>query len=300
MTLSVGLLSTNATNINPKNTLLLQMSLRSFLKTAPSELQVLINLGLTPTQARVYLALVEFGPLKVSAISKISKIARPDIYSTLVKLNKQGLVEKIIESPLKYRAKPIDESLAYLLEIRTRQYEKLRSETQILLCKTKMEKTNTNNQTEDHQFIFVPKGRPVIEKIKTAIKEAQLHIDLILSWKRFSNGIIDVFAESMEVAWSKKVRFRFIVESPPKNKTAKQLVHFCRKKPSCQIRFIHKYPQIILGVYDEKEAFIIANPEKDLPGSPALWSNNPSIIALSEAYFKDLWKKAIKNCINCP
>lgn len=265
------------------------------METAPSELQVLINLGLTPTQARVYLALVGSEPLKVSAISKISKIARPDVYPTLVKLNEQGLVEKIIESPLKYRAIPMNETLAYLLETRTRQYEKLKLETQILLCKAKIKKANKNNQTEDHQFIFVPKGTPVIERIKTAIKEAQLSIDLILSWKSFSRGISDVFAEGMEIAWSKKVRSRFIVGSPPKNKTAKQLIHFCRKNPSCQIRFIHKYPQIILGVYDEKEAFIIANPETDLPGSPALWSNNPSIIALSEAYFKESWKKAIKN-----
>ena len=60
-----------------------------------SKHQILTNLGLTPVQARVYLALVESGPLRISAISKASDVARPDVYRILSNLEKIGLVEKI-------------------------------------------------------------------------------------------------------------------------------------------------------------------------------------------------------------
>lgn len=61
-----------------------------------SEDRVLVDLGLTPKQAKVYLALVRFGPLRVAGVSRNSQVARPDVYQTLDKLQQMGLVEKII------------------------------------------------------------------------------------------------------------------------------------------------------------------------------------------------------------
>jgi hypothetical protein len=118
----------------------------------------------------------------------------------------------------------------------------------------------------------------------------------LLSWKRFSRGIVSTFAESMESAWAKTVKTRFIIESPSESKTAKQLVRFCSEKPSCQVKFVRHYPTIVLGIYDKKEVFIIANPKTDLPGSPALWSTNPSLTALAEDHFEILWLTAMEEC----
>ena len=109
-----------------------------FLQPQVSELLTLIDLGLTLKQARVYTALVESGPLRVSAISKISKVARQDIYGALLKLQQLGLVEKIIERPLKYRAVSVNEGVSLLLETKTEHYEKVRAEAQMLLDGVKM------------------------------------------------------------------------------------------------------------------------------------------------------------------
>jgi sugar-specific transcriptional regulator TrmB len=260
-----------------------------------SKLQVLIDLGLTLIQARVYMALAESGRLKISAISKTSKVARPDIYRTLSKLQQLGLVEKIIETPLEYRAIPMNEGLSLLLETRTEQYKKIRSETRMLLDTAEIQKLKQKEKIETPQFVLIPKGDTVIERINTAIEKAQLSIDLVLSWKRFSHGMVGKFAESIESAWAKNVKVRFIIESPLKSKTAKQLIQFCKKKPSCEMKFIPHYPETVFGIYDKKELFIIAFSKTDLPGSPALWSNNSSLIALAEDYFEKLWVTAIEN-----
>jgi sugar-specific transcriptional regulator TrmB len=270
------------------------------LETESSKLQVLIDLGLTPTQARVYLVLVESEPLKASAISKISKVARPDIYQTLSKLHQLGLVEKIIRKPLMYTAIPIDEGLSSLLEAKKERYEKVMAEAQLLLDTVKIAKTNKKKTIEEPLFVLVPQGRTIIEKIKTAMENAQQSIDLVLSWKRFSMGIFDLFSGSIETAWAKNVKVRLIIERPLESKTSWQLIQYCREKPSCQIKFFLEYPKTIFGIYDKKEVFIIVFPKTDLPGSPALWSNDPSLIAMAENHFETLWSTAAKNYHKIP
>jgi len=254
-----------------------------------SKHQVLIDLGLTLLQTRVYLALVESGPLKISAISKASNVARPDVYSTLSKLQQLGLVEQIIRKPLMYRAVPLDRGLSFLLETKTDQYEKVRAETLLFLDLAKKENTGKKKKLESPQFVLIPKGRTVLDRINTAIEKAQLSIDLVLPWKRFSSGIVSTFAESMENAWSRKVKTRLILEQPSPNKTVKQLVQFCRERSCVQIRFMPSCPETVFGIYDKREVFVVVFPEKGMIGSPALWSNNRSLIALAEDYFEILW-----------
>ena len=259
-----------------------------------SELQVLMDLGLTLVQAKVYWALVRSGPSRTSAISKLSKVPQPDIYKTLSKLQELGLVQQIIKKPLEYIATPANKALLLLLDAKTEQYRKVRGETRLLLDNVRTKSINSVSQLDVPQFVLIPKGRIIIERIDTAIAQAQLSINLVISWKRFSHGIASDFAESIENAWAKKVKTRFIVESPPKSETAKQLVQFCRKKPFCQMKFIRNHPEIVLGVYDEKEVFIVVDPKTDLPGSPALWSKNHSLITLAKDYFKILWLTAME------
>jgi sugar-specific transcriptional regulator TrmB len=256
------------------------------LETHFSKLQVLRDLGLTSSQAKIYLALLESGTLRISAIAKLSDVPRPDVYRNLSKLHETGLVEKIIRTPVEYRALPMKKGLSLLLETKTRQYETVKAETQVLLDTAKLKK---RKKTEQPQFVLIPKGKTVISKIRDAIEKAESSIDLVLSWKRFSQGISSTFDESMEIAWRKNVKTRFIIGVSLKGKTGKQLIQFCREKPFCQVRFISRYPETVFGIYDKKEVFIIAKSETDLPGSAALWSKNRSLISLAENYFEMLW-----------
>jgi sugar-specific transcriptional regulator TrmB len=266
-----------------------------------SEVQALVDLGLTLVQARVYLTLVRFGASKTLAISKISKVAQPDVYRALSKLQELGLVEKLIEVPFQYRAIPADLGIAILLETKKEQYEKVRTGAQKLLDTVKTIKPDNANQPIRSQFVMIPEGSAVVERMNSAIAHSQINIDLFLSWKRFSRGIASTHAESMESAWAKNVKIRFIIENPLESNTAKQLIQFCREKPFTQIKFIRYCPSVVLGVYDKKEVFIIVDPKTDLPGSPALWSDNSSLIVLAQDYFEILWLTAMEiNNHNCP
>lgn len=254
--------------------------------------QVLIKLGLTQVQARVYLALVKSGPSKILAISKTSNVARPEIYRNLSKLQALGLVERIIKRPLEYRAIPMDQGLSLLLAKRTSYYKKVRAEARLLIKTIKKEKPRIENKKiETPQFVLIPKGNATI-RINAAMEKAQLGIDVVTSWKRFSNGIVNTFAESMENVWARKVRTRFIIEKPLKSKTAKELIQFFKEKAHCQMRFIPSCPKTNFEIYDKKEVLVILS-ETGLSASPAFWSNNPSLVGLALDHFEILWLAAV-------
>ena len=264
------------------------------METQFSEEQVLVNLGLTLKQARVYLALAESASSRIMEISKKSKVARPDVYLALKKLQQLGLSEKIIKNPPDYRAVPLKEGLSLLLETKTNQYEKLRADTETLRNIIETKKPKDTIQTGSSQFVLIPEGKSVIDRIAKAIEKTQLTMDLALSWKRFSRGISDTFAEEIENAWARNVKTRFIIERPLRSATSEQLIQYCLEKPPCQLRFMQGHVKAIFGVYDKKEVFIITVPETDLQNSPALWSNNDAMIGLASDHFEKLWRKASK------
>lgn len=260
-----------------------------------SKIQTLISLGLTAKQAKIYLTLAENGPLITSEIAQIAKIDRADIYRAITKLQQQGLIETIIQQPIKIKATPLNQALSHLMDKKTEEYKEVKSAIQMWLDKAAEEKQNEDAMAEQPQFILLSHGKQVIKRISEAIERACQSVDVVLSWKRFTHGTVHAFAESMEAAWQKNVRFRFLIEQAPKSKTAKQLIQHCRQKPLCQIRFISHHPRTIFGIYDKKEIFIILFPDKDLPGSPALWSTSRSLIALAKDYFDMLWAAATEN-----
>ncbi len=258
-----------------------------------SDTQVLVDLGLTLKQARVYLALARSGPSRILELSKISNVTRPDVYAALEKLLEAGLVERIIKKPIEYRALPLSKGLSLLLKAKADQFEKVRTETEILRAAAKQEEDeHPGNAGENPQFVLVPKGRAVIDKIAASIENAQRSIDLVVSWKRFSHGVADTFIDSVEKAWAKKVNIRFIVEKPPKGKTAKQLIEFFRGKPCTQLRFVDRHPNTVFGTYDKKEVFVIVFSKTDIQSSSALWSNDEALVSLASEHFETLWHAA--------
>ncbi|MEM3995015.1 MAG: TrmB family transcriptional regulator sugar-binding domain-containing protein [Thermofilum sp.] len=66
--------------------------------------RALEDLGLTPYEARVYVALADGSARTASEIVRLTGIPQPRVYSTLESLASRGLVEIILEKPRRYRA----------------------------------------------------------------------------------------------------------------------------------------------------------------------------------------------------
>jgi sugar-specific transcriptional regulator TrmB len=253
--------------------------------------QLLTRLGLTPLEARIYLSLCKYGRLTAKALNCLTKIAQPDIYRVATQLQKQGMIEKVIEKPVRFGAIPIEKGVAFLLERRKADQNDLKLKSELLLREFK-ERPSEAIEIETAHFVMIPQKEIIVNKIREAIEKSTRNIDMYLSWKRFFTGVKDTFAECSENAWAIGVRFRVVVEKPETAADIELANQFSRRSPFCNVRFLQGSPKTVFGIYDKKEVFIIVNPKSGLLDSPALWSNNQSLISAMRDYFEVLWHNA--------
>jgi sugar-specific transcriptional regulator TrmB len=254
------------------------------------EIEVLRGLGLASTRARVYLALCHQGISDAKAISDITGIARQDIYRITSDLMNMGLVEKVISQPISFRAIPIEEGVSFLLGQRQKALSTLESKTKSLV-----ENFTSNNKKQEErllsQFVFVPSQEALIYRLKNAIENTETSIDVSTSWKRFKFACYRL-AEELEKAWFRKVNGRAIVDAT--EEADLDILKSYWKSPYAKIRFVKSPPKTVMAIYDKKEVFIYMEPTANFTASPALWSNNPSVVAMAGDCFENLWNTAME------
>jgi sugar-specific transcriptional regulator TrmB len=254
----------------------------------------LTQLGLTVLESKIYMVLCKYGKLSTKEISKLTKTAQSDVYRVGKKLQQKGLVEKQIENPVSYKPIPFEAGSQFLLQRKEAEYKDLRQKIKKIDQRLKKKTNDTPTISADSHFLMMPRRENIVKKIAEAINRSERKVDLVLSWKRLHRGFTSTFVENTDKAWSKGVKFRIVVETPPDAMGQKKAVEFCRKNPMCNIRFLPSHPKTVVGLYDEKEVFVIVNPREDLLNSPALWSNNQSLITAIQEYFELLWLTSMR------
>ena len=255
-----------------------------------ADVQTFMGLGLNRSEARVLGALYKIGATEASRIAKTSTVARPDVYRALSHLHKLGLVEKIIAHPSRFRAIPIETGVAVLLEQKTKKYSELKSKSASLIRRIN-NKNNYRESYQESQFVMIPSKEALFKRLTETIEKTQKSIDVSTSWKRFKSACYRL-AEPLEEARRRGVKRRAILEESdaPVSEFAKTYW----KSPHAEIRQIHFPPKTVMAIYDKKEVYIYVIPAADMTESPALWSNNPSLVAMAEDTFERLWKTAQK------
>lgn len=153
---------------------------------------ILEKIGLTPTESKVYMALLELGEAKTGEILKKAHLNSGRIYEVLASLEKKGLVSSVIKRKVKlFIPSPPERVLDYLngqmkdIEEKKRSFDGI---LQSLNAKFKQLKQKTSVE------VFFG-----IEGLKTAysifFKEAEhdknLYIHGIVSKEKYSRDIID-------------------------------------------------------------------------------------------------------------
>lgn len=259
------------------------------------EVQTLIDLGLTSLQARIYLALCQTETSKAATISKVTKVARSDVYRTMYKLYELGLVEKEITNPVTFRATSIETGIAFLLERKTKRNDELKSKTATLLLRLNKKTIHNDSFQEESKFVLIPSSEVLIKRLTEAIDNTQISIDVATSFKRFNHTCYRL-AEPLEKAWSRGVKGRAVIED---TEPFLEDLKAYWKAPSAEIRYVPTHPKTVMTMYDKKEVFIYVKPRADLKESPALWTNNINLLSMAEDCFEILWKTA-KKLGKCP
>jgi sugar-specific transcriptional regulator TrmB len=103
---------------------------------------VLGSLGLSQTDAKVYIYLATNGPKKARAIIDYLNINRGQVYKSLRRLQNKGATVSSNEHPIKFSAVPFEDVLDMLMKIKKEQAEILRDCKEELILDFRTEKKN--------------------------------------------------------------------------------------------------------------------------------------------------------------
>lgn len=264
--------------------------------SSDQNVEMLSSFGLSRKQAKVYLSLVSLGTATVGEISRHSKVRREEVYRILPKLEKMGLIEKTLTTPVRLRAISIESALSILIKneeenVKKRVTELTTKKTEFLEhYRTSFKKTESS--TGD-QFSLTSDKMVTLNKIKTLIDNAQTEIEYCTSREKLLQ-FIRYFSESLNHAADRGVKIRFISNLPNEEDDLPSAINLLlTTKKSIFIRYTENLPNHFI-IADNKEVLSATSTVGYLADNPMLWSNNAPHVMVYKKLFQELWNSSVE------
>jgi sugar-specific transcriptional regulator TrmB len=256
--------------------------------------ELLVRLGLTFTEAKVFLALCTIGTSTAKMLSENAGVAREVIYQVMPTLQKKNIIETQLTTPQSYTAIPTEYAFAILLEQKTEENKKTKQEiTQALKALKTIPKPNSNDY---HQITIIPPGKAVLSKMATEMRNVQKNVDMIVTWQKFLKWNRLHRKNEINQAKQRNVRFQILVEKESVQSEEPPLrpaVFGSKYFENIHIRFAANATLTNMVIFDDEKVFLdIAQNQRSLEMS-CMYSNNPCLTPLATAYFQTNWEKAI-------
>jgi sugar-specific transcriptional regulator TrmB len=255
-------------------------------------IQTLIKLGLSSSQSKTYLSLTKLGEATVITVSKSSKIDRGETYRVLSKLMDLGLVEKIIESPNRYRPVPLAEALAILLDRKKREDSQIQRETERMLAESSSLDFGEPFEIEEPRTLLIPSGNHLANMVHERLTNIQRNLDGISFFDEFERRINGYYEEYKRLL-AKGVRIRFILENMEEKQFSSKLLDTLKADSNFEVAFVRSRVPACICIYDEQEVQLSIARRVELCASSAYWSNSPVFVALAKSYFDSLWTTTV-------
>jgi sugar-specific transcriptional regulator TrmB len=258
------------------------------------EVELLVSLGLTGRQARVYLALLRAGDAKVNALAGPSSVHRQEIYRLLDSLSQLGLIQRNLSAPATFTPTPIAETVKLLIRQKS-------SELNLLSQKAKKltKKLSQNGPSVPAMIDLKPCFGTVFEadrgrKYLKTIQEVQTSISVVTSWRQFKQLSVH-FETQLQNTLKKDVSLEIVTEKPPNQHLPKWINTALSNNPNFKLKTQSNPPEASLAIFDQTITAIAFKSGISLTKGPHLWTTNPALIALCQAYFNCIWMQT-KSC----
>jgi sugar-specific transcriptional regulator TrmB len=182
------------------------MDLEDYIKT-------LSRFGFTVNQAKVYVAIVELGFASVGPISRNSGVRREEVYRILPKLEQMGLIERVLGTPNKIKAIPLEDAFSILVKQRqdeiNKQVSELAARAKDFLSHFKLSYAMIVPEKDGAQFSLIIGKAAISSRISTIIGKTKREIDVIASVENISRSMF-IYAGPIHEAIKRGVKFRMI------------------------------------------------------------------------------------------
>jgi len=263
--------------------------------------QALKNFGLSEKEAEIYILLAKHGVLTGGEISKLTKTHRPTIYRFLKNLQRKGVVESTLESPIRFTALPFETILESNIQAKKEEVATIEKAKNDLLNDWKsIRKTVIDLSLE--KFVVIEGRRRINQKILQMVKKTKDQLSAILDVSDLllvdQFGLFDaLFTQS----WKSKIQFRLITQLT--NQNLDHMKALLQRTPDFRIYLKVGNPNLRLTtplrmiVRDNKEIFIFTTPRLDLTSAKkdevCLWTNCKTLVQTFNSIFEESWKNSI-------
>jgi len=251
-----------------------------------SLLMSLLEFGLTPNQARVYLFLSKNTSKSAPDISKSLKIARTETYHLLNGLQSKGIIIAAFGKPTKFQAVPFDKSINILVNNERSRIDELEKQTIYMISQWNMipDIETADALIKENRFQIVQGKVSIVGKLNQLINSAKKDVLLLGSEKDFMKFYHTDFIDSikdvninLKILMSTNNNAPYIVDELPAN---------CIKKFEDSLG-----ENLWFLIKDCKEIFFfIKNNENE--EMLAVWTDSKTMLNSMKLLFNMIWKKA--------
>lgn len=269
---------------------------------------LLRDFGFTPNQAKIYLAIIRLGITTVGKISTLSKIRREDIYRILPKLEKMGLIERVLGSPIKIRAIPVEDALSILIK---QEEEKANQRKAELLAKKKvflehlnsLRETNLEGEYPIASFQNLSDIKRIYKEILNMTEQSEKEVlELTTSSgliRKDVSGIYDAFIDLARK--NRNVEIKVLADISRENYSIVEKITKLISKGNLNIEWRHAeasaglFPQFLIKDEEEAILYVTSRDEASLGLSKAtgLKINSEIFVSTLREIFVEMWRGAI-------
>jgi len=254
-------------------------------------LKLLMQVGFTEAQAKIYLTLCSMGQTDAKTLAKQATIPRQAAYRTLGELQEKGIVEKIIAIPQEYRAIPIQDGLSIMIGYKAKEYANITEKAEEFLGR--YEEQTLLQQTEEEYSISIIEGKDaIIKKIRNITNSSISEVWVCQTLQRWIQVNV-CLSDGIEAALRRGVKYRVILAQPEGELSFPKDLKPILKHPNYQIKVTDRL-QVNASLHDQKYGFFSYYPSKALSETPVIVTNHPSLLIGFRDYFKNQWRDSKK------
>ncbi len=258
--------------------------------------KALKSFGLTKKESEVYIFLAKHGVLTGGELSKLTKTHRPHMYRILRNLQKKGVVESTLESPVRYSSVPFERVLDENIKFKQQEAISLeKSKNGLLADWTKIYASKV--EPDIGKFIVIEGNRKIYSKISQLIKETRSQLSAILTISDLAHAEqFGIFEAVQTHPLKSKIEFQFLTELFNQDLQAIKLLNeklnagFDLKARNSSASF-SILPRMV--VRDNSEILFFISPNTDIwmtgKNEVCICTNNVSLVQTLKGIFKELW-----------
>jgi len=256
-----------------------------------ADVNLLERVGLTRSQAHLYLTLVRIGCADALTLSRQTKTPRTETYRILDELEEMGLVEKHLVVPYLYEATPLRFGTESLLMRKYDEYQQNRRELDKFLARyEKSEKKQDVTQPK----ITVSKGKQkLLSILKCSMDNALSTVDFVSPMKRWLL-IYENCQDNIKKSLERGVICRGLLETNDNGNGIHDLdnIPALQQRTNLELRIVRTVSGKNFAVFDKREVAFNYSPGRPLNEAVTLWTNHLNLVAIFEEYFETIWKRA--------